>query len=406
MGSTCMIKISKILKPNLSLNLLGILAGALLFGHLLPDTVQSGLYAISLSLKEILLFALPLVIFSCLFSCLLGFRGKAIGFMVAIFGIVCLSNYLSTLFAYGVGSLGLIRLESFTTDTAKQALDLLPLWQFTLPKWILNDHALYLGFILGTYFSLRPAAFADKLGNILKQIVTVFLKKGFIPVLPLFALGFVLKMQHDGLLTQIVQSYLPLLLVIFLAYVAYLALLFALAANFKFERWIFYIKNALPAGMMGFSTMSSMAAMPVTLTAAEKNTNSPDIANVVIPTTVNIHLLGDCIAIPLMAIAIMASFGFEFPSFATFGVFALYVVLARFAAAAVPGGGILVVLPILETHLGFTGEMSALITTLYILFDPVITVTNVLGNNALVILLTKLYRKMSGIKITKVQEDN
>jgi Na+/H+-dicarboxylate symporter len=53
-------------------------------------------------------------------------------------------------------------------------------------------------------------------------------------------------------------------------------------------------------------------------------------------------------------------------------------------------------LPILEHYLGFTGEMMSLITALYILFDPVITSANVLGNGAFAKMMDKfglLYRK-------------
>lgn len=60
----------------------------------------------------------------------------------------------------------------------------------------------------------------------------------------------------------------------------------------------------------------------------------------------------------------------------------MYFVLAKFSVAAVPGGGILVMLPILEAYLGLNGEMLSLITALYLLFDPVITCANILGNGA------------------------
>jgi Na+/H+-dicarboxylate symporter len=95
---------------------------------------------------------------------------------------------------------------------------------------------------------------------------------------------------------------------------------------------------------------------------------------------VNIHLIGDCFAIPIFAFAIMKSFGIAEPAFASYLIFAGYFVMAKFSVAAVPGGGILVMLPILETYLGFNGEMLSLITALYILFDPLITSANVLGN--------------------------
>ena len=68
------------------------------------------------------------------------------------------------------------------------------------------------------------------------------------------------------------------------------------------------------------------------------------------------------------------------PSLVNYLIFTFYFVLAKFSVAAVPGGGIIVMLPILESYMGFDTEMMALITALYILFDPVITCANVFGN--------------------------
>jgi Na+/H+-dicarboxylate symporter len=390
-----MIKNLKLLDLKLSLHLIGTIFIALLCGSFLPESLQSTFYALSLTLKNFLLFLLPIVIFSCVFSCLLAFRGrKAISLMVGIFVVVCISNYLSTLIAYGVGSLGLINLSAFATATGEHlnhSNDLLPLWSFEFPQWISNDQALYLGFVLGSLFSFFPNPRVLRISQQVKHWVILFLEKGFVPVLPLFALGFILKMQHDGVLGHIIGSYLPLVLIMLLTYLLHIALLFACAAGFNFRPWLQYLKNVLPVGLVAFSTMSSMATMPVTLKAADKNTDNSDIARVVIPATVNVHMVGVAIAVPLMAFSILASFGFELPSFASYCGFALYFILAQFAVAAVPGGGILVMLPILETHLGFSGEMSALITTLYILFDPFVTVTNVLGNSALAILIAKSF---------------
>ena len=138
--------------------------------------------------------------------------------------------------------------------------------------------------------------------------------------------------------------------------------------------------------------MSSLATLPVTLNAAEKNTGAIDISRAVIPATVNIHMVGVSIAIPLIALTILLGYGHPLPSFNHYCVFALNFVIAQLAVAAVPGGAILVMIPTLETYLGFTGEMSALITALYILFDPAVTISNVLGNSALVIFIAKWFK--------------
>lgn len=381
-------------KINLSVKLILILCSAVFFGSFVPEELKSIAYAVSLTLKELLLLVLPAIIFSSLFSCLLTFRGaKAVGFMLLLFSIVCFSNCLSTWVAYGVGSLNLIHLDTVASSALQQANELIPKWSVEFPSWLPYDYALCLGFGFGALFSWLPHPTAYRVGDQSKRCVTFFLEKGFLPLLPLFTLGFILKMQHDGVLTQIIQSYVPLLLLITVTYVLYLLLVFAVAANFKLNRLAQYLKNIMPVALMGMSTMSSLATMPVTLAAAESNTKNSDLARAVIPATVNIHMVGASIAIPLMALSILMSFGYGTPMLTDYCWFALYFVLAQFTAAAVPGGSILVMLPLLESHFGFTAEMSVLITALYILFDPIITIANVLGNSGLVILINKFFKQ-------------
>jgi Na+/H+-dicarboxylate symporter len=201
-------------------------------------------------------------------------------------------------------------------------------------------------------------------------------------------------MQYDGILEQIVQVACPLIALIIIVSFLYLLFLFSVASNFDFKVFSKYIKSILPVALMGFSTMSSLATMPITLKVAEKNTGNAEVASLTIPITSNVHLLGDCIAIPLVALSLLLSFGNEFPSFTTYSTFAICFAFAKFSVAAVPGGGILVMLPVLDKYLGFSGEMLNIITTLYMVFDPIVTVINVLGNSVLVILISKLFKKV------------
>ncbi|MBA3284675.1 MAG: cation:dicarboxylase symporter family transporter, partial [Nitrosopumilus sp.] len=93
--------------------------------------------------------------------------------------------------------------------------------------------------------------------------------------------------------------------------------------------------------------------------------------------------------------ALMATFERGLPDLSLFLIFACYFVLAKFAVAAVPGGGVLVMLPILERYLDFSPEMLSLITTLYILFDPIITSANILGNGAFAQGFSRIYKYMN-----------
>jgi Na+/H+-dicarboxylate symporter len=151
-----------------------------------------------------------------------------------------------------------------------------------------------------------------------------------------------------------------------------------------------FIKNVVPAMVTAFGSASSAAALPLSIQAAEKNLKKKPNAGVIVPSIVNIHLVGDCFFIPLIAITVMTSLGMEFPPLRSYLIFAAHFMLAKFAVAAVPGGGVLVMIPVLQTYLGLSSDMLALVTAIYILFDPLITTCNVAGNACFAIGCEKL----------------
>ncbi|MEY3183261.1 MAG: hypothetical protein RLZ35_1246 [Pseudomonadota bacterium] len=387
------------MKINLSIKLLLIIAFVGFFGHLLPLPLKSGLYALSLSLKEILLTVLPLIIFSCLMNGMLIHQKKAFIFVLALFALVCCSNFFSTTIAYVLGDtiLPLLKLKvHFVKDTH---LALPALWSLDFSTYkIPNEWALIAGFLAGTFFSLIHFAPAVRFNRIAQKGVTTFLEKGFVPLLPIFMLGFLLKMQHDGILMQIIQKYLPLMGLLALVNILYLSFLFLIVARFRVKQCIQLIKNILPAGIMGFSTMSSMAALPVNISVTEHQGERQDVIRAVLPTTVNIHLVGDSIGIPLMALALLSTFGHSMPTPEVFFLFSTFFVLYKFSVAAVPGGGIIVMLPILQQYLGFDSQMSSIITALYYLFDPLFTATNVMGNSAFALLMSRIFHYIADFK--------
>lgn len=271
---------------------------------------------------------------------------------------------------------------------------LLPLIEFRLPKVLANEKTLFLGLLLGVFFSYKFQNIGQKLSSSLDKYVNMFLHNIFIPIIPLFIFGFVLKLQYDEMLYLSVKNYASIFILIVIFQIIYVALLYGISAKFNLTLFIRYIKNILPAGMTGFVTMSSIAALPLNIIGSEKNLENEEFPKLIIPSTVNVHLIGDCIAIPTFAIAIMITFGMQLPNIQHFLIFAIFFVIAKFAVASVPGGGILVMLPILEKYLGFTPAMLSLITTLYIMLDCIITSINVMGNGAFTIIFHKIYNKI------------
>lgn len=380
----------KLPKINLTLQLILIFVGAVLLGNHISLFYKSFFLAISLSIKEVLSQLLPIIIFSCLFYSLANTQGRAIRFVLILLGAVCVSNVTSILAAFSIGKIALSGNSiSLGTMAQENFVVLQPFWTFSLPTLISNEMALILGFVLGILFSFIPYQLPILLGRKANEAITLFLQKIFIPILPIFAFGYILKMQHEGILSLVLQEYAPIIILLIVANILYLSFMLALVTRFKFSKFISCVKNILPAGLLGFTTMSSLASMPLTITAAEKNTQNPEAVRAIIPATVNIHMVGDSISIPIIAMGVLLTFGHSLPSFTEYLVFTQFFMLAKFAVPAIPCGTILVMIPVLEKYLGFTSEMSAFIAAIYILFDSIITTANVFGNSALVIPLSR-----------------
>lgn len=384
-------------KIRMPLFFLAILILPLIFGSLIPVQLKSVSYAISLSIKTTLEFVLPFIIFSFMFYCLSNLQKGAIFFVFLLLACVFCSNFSALMVGYTSGYLGL-NLFHFTATPMHTTDILLPAWNFHLNKLITNDIALLWGMTIGILFSLFPNARAKKIAILMNQAANTFLRKFFIPLLPLFILGFIFKLEHEHLLKTALVLYGPILLLIVLTQWTYLAFWYFFAGNFTPKKFWFYLKNVLPASLTGFSTISSAASMPILLVSTEKNLGSAEKAKMLVPAVINIHTIGSAIGIPILAMATLLTFGMPMPSLATFTVFALYTALAKYAVAAVPGGVIIVVAPILEAHLGFSSDMVGLITAVYLVCDPFGTTANVTGNGVFPIMFTKLHNRLTQTK--------
>jgi Na+/H+-dicarboxylate symporter len=370
---------------------------AYLVGNHLDLSVVRGFYGVSCLLKDILMFILPLVIFSYIATAIISMEQRGPILIISVILLVCLSNLAAVFSAYAVGQLVLPWLthgELISTVLSSEAMT--PLFTIPIPQLISPGKTMIIGMITGLVLSMFKLPQVNQKIMTLRDMVTKLLRKGFIPFLPLYVFGFVLKMQHEGQLIELFEKYGQILLVIGALIFVYLFFLYGLGTRFRPKALMEAIRNMIPAGITGFSTMSSAATMPVTLAATEKNLQDRQFSQFVIPTTVNIHLVGDALAIPMLGFAILLLSGQPMPDLDNFLIFAAYFCVAKFSTAGIPGGGVLVLLPTLQDHLGLTSEMSGLVATLYILQDCLFSSSNVMGNGAFA-LIAHRFLKMIGV---------
>ena len=379
-------------KYKLPLILICILLSVVIFGKSIPTEIKSFFYALSLTMKNILILILPFIIFSFLFNSLIALKDKALNFVVMLLLMVFLSNFLAIFVGYGITTHAIPYLH-VNLINQNSNLVLPSLWQTNISKIISNEIAIIFGIIVGLIFAFKPNDKVTELAKKISHLSSIFLKEVFLPILPIFILGFLFKLEFENVLQKLFGIYAVILFVIIATQWTYLSILYYIVSSFKANLTLTYFKNIMPATITGFSTISSAATMPVTIVATEKNIHNSNFAKLIISATANIHTIGSAIGITTLALATLNVCGKPMPGITVFTVFALYYALAKFGVAGIPGGVLIVVTPLLETYLGFSAEMIGLITAIYLLFDPFGTAANVTGNGAFAIYFNKIYKK-------------
>ncbi|MBY0292003.1 MAG: dicarboxylate/amino acid:cation symporter [Alphaproteobacteria bacterium] len=378
------------------------MAFIMLFGDWIPEEVQRVFFTISVLMKETLVFCMPFIVFSFIFACLSAFQKRAPLLILLILTLVVFSNFIFIQLGFFAGDIFLPALgyipSSAVETIGSQLPPLEPFFTIPYPQLISIDKALPLGTLLGLFGAFFGNEKLAQYGNSLKDAVQAGLTKIFIPLVPVYIIGFLFKIHHDDSLVEMFTGYGPMIgLIVVVQFLA--TLLFYIKVNLGNVRDIkTSLKNVFPSSVVALSTMSSMATLPLTLEAAEKNTKNMAVAQIMIPATVNIHHVGDSIAVPILIAVVLAMHGIAPMSYETFFIFSLYYMVAKFGVPSVPGGELIVLFPILEGQYGFTDSMSGLLTTLYLLMDPFITTTNVLANGALAICMDKICGRMKAFQ--------
>lgn len=399
-----MLNIKKILVAQPT-KLIGTVLLAIICNSFFSLAMKSFFFSLSLSIKEILMLMIPFVIYSSIFFAFRKLVSGAALFVVLLLSAVVLSNFVGFLIGGTLGYGILERSSDFIMAGTPHSADLVPLWTLSLPTLIANNKALAIAFVLAFLTRDSEKNPVVTISRKIHKSTDLFLRKFFVPLLPVFIFGFVLKIFNDDVGKQVLVHNIAPLAAIILSIFGYLFILYTAATVLLKKRPLAILKNIAAPAITAFCTMSSAAALPFSIKAAERNTNKKEIADAVIPMTVTIHMIGDAICIPALAFLLLGIFHIPAPDLSGFLVFAFFFVMMKFSGAGIPGGSILIMIPVLENHLGFTAEMSGLITIIYMLLDPVATCGNVVGNNIFVILFSKLYSALKPKLEKEVSEE-
>lgn len=383
---------------------------AFVLGQLLDVFYVSLFYSISSSFISALIFILPFMIFSFIFQALANSPRGALSLVLLIFVGVTISNCLALMTGYLYGQT-FLPYFSFThspdfIDKFTSQVELL--FSFHLTPLIGTEKALLLGLSGGIAMSFlnetQPTKiFIQKWAGLLNRMITRFLQKVFMPLLPLYLFGFCLKLSYDHVLIHLFEQFGKVFVLSMGLVFSYLFLLYLIGSYGNVKKAFANIGSMFPAGVMGFSTMSSAITMPFTIDCVEKITQDRNFTRLIIPSTVNIHMLGDDLNLVVISMALLSIFGMPWPDLSTLIPFALAFSLAKLSCVGVPGASVLVILPVLQNYLGFSSEMISILTTIYILQDSFGTAANVMGNGAFALIMQRISARAKKISTVKIE---
>ncbi len=386
------------------LTLLMTVIAAFFIGQAVSVSVVSFFYTLSKTIIEIVMLFLPIMIFCFLFQAISIFEKGAGRVLLFLFLGVMLSQLMALLIAYmvaffGLPILGIHNQKNIVALLQSSKKHIEVLWNLTIACPISASTSMISAIVLGlcttrlhqeNIFKKKLIFYTQRCGN----AIIWGIKKFFFPLLPVYIFGFCMKLGFEGSLNLLLKSYLKVLLLGLVFLTIYIAMLYRLTAK-DWKEWKENIKTMAPALITGFSTMSSAITLPVTLQCCEKTTKDVTLTRLVIPTVANIHLLGDCFMVTLIILSLSKIFNVSYPNFWQFFQFAIGFIIARFSGTGIPGGTILVILPVVERFFDFSTEMLSLLTTIYVLQDSFGTAGNVMGNGAFVLIAKKIkdYKK-------------
>jgi Na+/H+-dicarboxylate symporter len=335
-------------------------------------------------------FLVPLIILALVTAAIANTERNAGKMLTGTLIIVFLSTILSGLFAFGVGDQ---LLPYFVKEDASVAIQPQSGGQFAsyffiqLPPALDVMSALVLALMLGLGIRSSSATGLKKGISELQDVVMLSIERVLVPLLPTYIYGIFLHMSAAGEVIDLLQNFLLVLLIVVALQIAWVLLLYIIAAIAVHKNPFKLIWTMTPAAVFAFATSSSAATIPITLKQTKKIVGSDETASFVVPLCANLHIPGLKIHVVLCAMALMLTTGMQIDLF-TFIAFVLMLAVTCVAAPGIPGGSV-AVLPVLASVLGFSPEMQAICLSLCIAMDAPITAFNVMCDGAVAIMIDR-----------------
>ncbi len=231
--------------------------------------------------------------------------------------------------------------------------------------------------------------FFDSASEVVMKVTMMIMELAPYGVMALMA--WVMGVNGLGVLVNMSKLAIALYLACFLQIIfIYGGVIVRLILKLPFTRFIYGIADAIG---VAYSTSSSSATLPVTISCAEKNLGvEKSVAGSVLPMGATINMDGTAIYLGIVALFTAQAFGLDL-TMGTYLMVALTATMASIGAAGIPSASLFLAVGMLQSIFGIDESQAILIVAFIFPFDRLLdmmrTVTNVSGDVAVACTVAK-----------------
>lgn len=373
--------------------LVGVFAG-IVVGLMAGEGLMNVVVTLNYIMGQLVSFCVPLIIIGFIAPSITKLGNNA----SRMLGIALVLAYVSSIgAAFFSMAAGYTIIPGMSIDTNVEGLRELPgiVFELQIPQIMPVMSALVFSVLIGLSATWTKAKVTTNLLMEFQQIVLQIVSRVIIPILPFYIGMTFCSLAYEGSITKQAPVFIQVILIVMVGHYIWMALLYFLAGIYSGKNPFDVIRNYGPAYITAVGTMSSAATLAVALQCARKSepTLRDDMVDFGIPLFANIHLCGSVLTEVFFVMTVSKVLYGALPTLPEMIIFCLLLGVFAIGAPGVPGGTVMASLGLIVGVLGFDATGTALMMTIFALQDSFGTACNVSGDNAISVVVDKIYRK-------------
>ncbi len=383
----------KKIKDNLIVLLVLAVAIGLGLGLVVNESIIGIIMTIKYILGQFIFFCVPLIIIGFITPSITGLKSNASKMLGSALLIAYLSSVGAALFSTVAGY---IIIPGLNIAASLEALKEIPelVFKLDIPPIMSVMSSLIFAIVMGLTIIWTNSKTLESIFNEFNNVMLAVVNKMVIPVLPIFIATTFAGLAYEGTITKQLPVFLSVILIVIVGQFIWMALLYTIGGFISGENPKEVFKHYVPAYLTALGTMSSAATLSVALDCAKKSTVLDDeVVDFAIPICATIHLCGSVLTEAFFVMVISQILYGTLPTITNMMIFIVLLGIFAVGAPGVPGGTVMASLGIVIGVLGFDASGVALLMSVFALQDSFGTACNIVGDGAIALMLTGIYKK-------------